>query len=345
VPRDTWTWVPFPDAICADGSSSGIGLRTSPTGSEDLLVFLDGGGACWDYLTCVVLESVLVSRRHFGEPDLQARLGDVPGSILDRNTLPPGLAEANLVFVPYCTADVHGGDRRTTYSDPTGLGPSATFEHRGHANVLAYLKRLGATFPSAGAVVLAGSSAGGFGAVVNYDAFRAYWPGARGVLLDDSGPALVGNDVPPQSHAAWYSNWDLGEALDPVCPTCKQDLSAAYTDLALRHPFDRIALLSYTEDAVIRGFYFQLPSGPMPPSQFHAALNRLATTVLAPIPSARYFFEDGSLDTPARPPTTHTMLGKIATHAAGTAAAPVPLASWLAALLAGESPAASVRPP
>jgi hypothetical protein len=69
-------------------------------------------------------------------------------------------------------------------------------------------------------VVASGSSAGGFGALANYAAFRWYWPAARSYLLDDSGPPFVGAAIPASSRSAWYACWDLGVSLDPFCPAC-----------------------------------------------------------------------------------------------------------------------------
>src|SRR5438128_1351071 len=56
VPADQWTWVDFPDAFCDDGSATGLGVYNS-SASSNLLVFLNGGGACWDYLTCYQLNA------------------------------------------------------------------------------------------------------------------------------------------------------------------------------------------------------------------------------------------------------------------------------------------------
>ncbi|HEY3853707.1 MAG TPA: hypothetical protein VGO67_04860 [Verrucomicrobiae bacterium] len=55
-----WTWVPFTNAFCLDGSTTGIGINPS-TASSKVLIFLDGGGACWDQLTCYTLQSAVTS--------------------------------------------------------------------------------------------------------------------------------------------------------------------------------------------------------------------------------------------------------------------------------------------
>ncbi len=139
------------------------------------------------------------------------------------------------MFVPYCTGDVHGGDRVTTYSLRVGYDPK-TWNHRGHANVMAFLKRLKATFPSVSRLLVAGSSAGGFGAVVNYEAFRWYWPQAAGYLVDDSGPTLVQGDISAGMRDTWYAAWNLDASLGRFCAGCRSDMSAGIAAIAANHP-------------------------------------------------------------------------------------------------------------
>ncbi len=47
-----WTWVDFPDSACDDGTPTGIGVN--PGTSSNLIVFLNGGGACWNAQDCLV---------------------------------------------------------------------------------------------------------------------------------------------------------------------------------------------------------------------------------------------------------------------------------------------------
>src|SRR5438270_13395269 len=56
APAGTWTWVDFPDSSCDDGSPTGIGVNRSDAGTN-LVVYLEGGGACWDSNTCFAFNS------------------------------------------------------------------------------------------------------------------------------------------------------------------------------------------------------------------------------------------------------------------------------------------------
>jgi hypothetical protein len=321
-----WTWVPFPDATCTDAipddlgryrfgtSTTGLAINWGPSADGDLVIFLQGGGACWEFFTCGGAAPILdktASTGPFGPTEFARDVYDrYPRSWLLRSNLPLALRDATVVFIPYCTGDVHGGDRVATYASLLPGAPSITWHHVGHANVLAFLKRLAPTFPRPRKLVVSGASAGGFGSLVNYASFRAQWPDARGYLVDDSGPPLVADAIPAPTRSGWYASWNLGASLDGTCPGCRQDMSGALRDLAARYPSDRIALVSHLRDEVIRAFYATLvlaptPSlSPMPGDTFEAELRRLGTTVMDPATSnAKYFFTAGdghpTLDDPA----------------------------------------------
>jgi Pectinacetylesterase len=311
-----WTWVPFPDALCTDAtlasgayqfgtSATGLAVSWGSPSSTDLVVFLQGGGACWDFLTCGGAKLLGIDKTASTGPfgpaefatDIYARY---PNSWIRRANLPAALADATVVFVPYCTGDVHTGDKVTTYAPPIPGLASITWHHVGHANMKAFLKRLGATFPGAGKVVLAGSSAGGFGALANYEDFRAYWPDARSYLVDDSGPPLARDSIPASTRSAWYERWNMGASLDATCPGCRSDLSEGFRQIAARHPQDRVALLSHLQDLTIRRFFGTytlaptLDVSPMSATAFEAALRDLGTSVMAPTAGQRFFFTKGT---------------------------------------------------
>lgn len=318
VPKNTWTWVDFPTAVCDDGSPTGIGVNAND--GKNLLIFLNGGGACWDYLTCAVLNTS--SHGPFGKPQFDGMRGGLPGSVLDRSAANP-FGDFNLVFVPYCTGDVHSGDAVQDYD---WFGQKKTIHHKGRPNLVAFLSRLAATFPTAEKVIVSGSSAGGFGAAASYDLVHPYFPTSRLYLLDDSGPTFVGDGIPKDLRAAWYKSWNLGKSFGALCPTCDSDLSGLITALIRKYPTERMALLSYTEDQVIRNFY-----GAQTPQAFKANLYDLADKRLSAHPLARYYFVTGD---------SHTFLG-----APGkTTAQGVPLSDWLRQFVTDDPAWMSTRP-
>ena len=324
VPGQAWSWISFPDTACADGSSAGIAV--SPGNGADLLVFLDGGGACWDYLTCETAGTAVDDR--YGTAQFAVELHDYfAGSLVDRTIVPPALDDPTLVFVPYCTGDIHGGDHAATYTSP--FLEAARWSHTGHANLMAFLERVAATWPAPRKLVVAGSSAGGFGTLVSYAALRWYYPDARGYLVDDSGPPLVGGDIGTNLRRAWYDAWNLGVSLDPFCLECRDDLSASLVNLSGDHLGDRIAVLSHQDDLVMATF-LQNPT-------FGTALGRLAVKLEA-TPNARVFYEAG---------TDHMLLAPLVAGQPSVAAQTsqgVMLADWLQQMVSDAPEWTSVRP-
>lgn len=285
-----WTWVPIPEARCEDGTATGLGVSRGE--GPDVLVYLDGGGACWDLESCVRDERY----RHgpWARTEHEARVARFGGSIFDRGEPRNPFRAFHHVFVPYCTADVHSGDRATTYA-------RRTLQHRGRANVAAFAARIAATFPGARRIVVAGSSAGGYGALVNYDLLRRRWPRAQGFLIDDSGPALRG--VPRQAvREAWWRAWGTPWASDGFCPACRDDVAAVWAALAGRWPGDRIAFLSSLRDDTMV-WYLRTDA-----DTFERALRATLREVLAPLPGARAFTVPGDGHTMLLAPGEHDRL-------------------------------------
>ncbi len=329
-----WQWVDFPDSTCNDGTPTGVGVSFSGT-SSNLLIYMMGGGACWDYLTCYFARTTVTGP--YGQTQFNAQAAAVSGSVFDRTIAANPFKDWNYVFVPYCTGDIHGGDNVMDYGNGTPL-----WYHKGHANILAYLKRLGATFPAPAKVVVSGSSAGGGGTLANYATARWYWPTVEMYLLDDSLPLFEGNDIPQTERQAWYASWNLAPLLVPVCGTnCINDLSLAHRLLAQTFPRDRMALLSYNQDAVISTYYGQI-SG----STFEGYLNSLTTDVLAPSHWGSFYLCGNS----------HTMLGDPGACAVGsgggcpttanncTTSGGVQLWSWLTQMVTDDPSWASAGP-
>src|SRR5581483_101923 len=227
------------------------------------------------------------------------------------------------VFIPYCTGDVHSGNNVMTYVNGNMM---KTYHHAGHANVLAYLKRLGPTFPSPDKLVVSGSSAGGYGSMLNYPYFRWYWPSVPMLLLDDSGPPLEMGDLPASYLPSWIASWKLDEVLGQTCgDPCLMDFSQGIPSLANAWPNDRMALLSSEQDKTISGYF--LLSGP----GFMTALNTMATDRIDPQPDFHYFFVTGN---------THTMLGNVPSFTSGTTT----LWTWLNQFVGGDAAWKSTRP-
>lgn len=80
----------FPNAVCNDGSAAGFYLRESPSKSSVWIVFLEGGGWCWDEKSCSDRSPSLTSSKSWPASDNYEGIMDAQD---------PLLANANLVCV------------------------------------------------------------------------------------------------------------------------------------------------------------------------------------------------------------------------------------------------------
>jgi hypothetical protein len=267
-------WNAVDGMVCADGSPTGIGVL--PGTRNRILVVLSGGGACWSETSCDA------DLRSFGPAEFAFASGLTAGTILDRSLPESPFSDWTFVFVPYCTGDVHaGGDVTRSY------GTKGTWRHHGRANLDAALSRVAAAMPAPEKVVVSGSSAGGFGALLAFDLARKRWPagaaGPKAYLVDDSGQTFVGSDLPQALRDAWWASWNLDATVTPLCAACKADLSQLWDVLRAAHPADRLSLLTTTQDSTMMGFF-----GIADPAQFQADVTNLATK-LKGIPGAASF--------------------------------------------------------
>lgn len=93
----------------------------------------------------------------------------------------------NIVYLPYCTGDVHSGSKVTVYDDADPAHPRIQY-HRGQANIRAAAQWLRANLGQPEDMLLTGFSAGSVGSTVTYGIVRdALQPQGRASLIADSG--------------------------------------------------------------------------------------------------------------------------------------------------------------
>lgn len=114
------------------------------------------------------------------------------GNFFDRDcSSNPVFCDYNLVYVPYCTGDVHSGQQRAFPS------PALPFYFSGHLNIVTIVDHLLNTtsLGSAQRVMVSGSSAGGLGTFVNVDYIASRLPASTNVMGNPQGgyffPAVV----------------------------------------------------------------------------------------------------------------------------------------------------------
>ena len=222
-------------ARCADGSATGIGVRPV-AGSREVFIYFEGGGACSSAENCWGPNPGAANLTGYGAAEFadEEKLRNYGYLDISLGT-PNPFARMNLVMVPYCTGDVHGGRLVQTLSLN---GQSRPTHFVGAINVERALQRLATTWPALDAVWVLGTSAGGGGATLNYSAIRKAL-GTRVHLINDSAPGLT----EPEDAAKW-AFWGI----QPTCPTCI-NISAVRAYNRELDPLARQAFMSFRFDA------------------------------------------------------------------------------------------------
>ena len=248
---ESWIKVEPPGAECSDGSQYKFFVNYSSK-SNNLVLMLEPGGACWDYGSCTGSNGARGAANRKGIPDDHMATAQFI-NLLRRSEANPA-QDWNLVYVAYCTGDVHGGQKVATYENPAG-GPPLTYRHVGHKNLLKVVDWLKVKFPTIPKLLVTGCSAGGIGALTNYLFIREGLSAQCGYLLDDSGPAFHSDGPSKLLHTKIRGAWNLDATLDemqgklPVeVPKLKADFGLINTALADKYPHDRLSLSAYRMD-------------------------------------------------------------------------------------------------
>lgn len=257
---EKWLKVEIPGTVCGNGSQYKFFVNYKE-GAKDLMIMLEPGGACWDYAGCSGQADLSAAHLEGIPDDLMSDAGQSANiSPLIRRDLGAPTADWNLVYVPYCTGDVHTGNNVITYEDPEGKGPDVTFHHAGHANVLAISQYMSAQLPGIDRLFVTGCSAGGAGALINYYFFRSQLAPARGYLMDDSGPIFPSGGNSAALHAKIRSSWNVDSIfleLPKEYPITK-DFGVLNTHLSDMFPEDRLSTTFFQRDYNYSRYSYEL---------------------------------------------------------------------------------------
>ncbi|UQA58690.1 pectinacetylesterase family protein [Polyangium aurulentum] len=335
---DQWTWVPVPEAKCRNGSATGFGIRKNPASSK-LVIYLEGGGACFNALTCQQNPQSYASTNFDNWKN-----GGGKSGVFDTANPDNPVKDWSFVYVPYCTGDVHAGDA-TDVDVPGNLGAPKGQSFVGYANIGHYLKRIIPSFPGVTEVLLTGVSAGGFGALYNYDRVAQAFCPTPVVLIDDSGPPMSDQYTPACLQERWRTLWGLDKTMPKGCVECSNPqgggLVNAYTFFGEKYKDGRLGIVSSDKDNVISLFYGfgknncanidGFPSG-LSGAEYAAGLAEVRDNFLKLSPAWGTYFISS---------TTHTWLGGNGFYSTNVGGKP--LTGWVSDLV-NDGPASHVGP-
>ena len=316
-----WAKIPGGEGtVCSQGGPYSFYFRTASP--DKLMVYFQGGGACWRYGNCDL------GQQPTYDPAVDAGDDPKPSGIFDLGNAGNPLADYSVLFLPYCTGDVHLGDKEAVYSGAaspgagdTGAARSVRIHHNGYRNAMAAIEWASARVKAPSDVFVAGESAGAIATPFYADRLADRYPKARVVQLGDSGGGYRSPAVPGLLEA-----WGAIEVLRRFAFNVPSDTSAIrfetlYTATARNHPTIRLAQVNTAEDETQVFFLAQIG---MPNAVLDPLLERNYADIRAASPAFRAFTASGKVHVILRRPQFYSL------EAGG-----VRLRDWVAGLVAG----------
>lgn len=146
-------------------------MTTRSGSSNELIIFLEGGGACTSLL-CQATPVALPDMPRFGV------LNPAANSNPARNF--------NVAYLPYCDGSIFSGDTVIDTNDDDVIDRY----HHGLKNLSASIDVIVSTFPAPSRILLTGNSAGGFGTDYMLPLVRKLYPDTPIDLINDSGVGI-----------------------------------------------------------------------------------------------------------------------------------------------------------
>jgi len=298
-----------------------------------LVVYYQGGGACWDQLTCGVPVC---------DPSVDPNGPDNLNLIPLRGFVDPGnpanpFRDWHVVVVSYCSCDIHFGDAAQDYANVNPAAP-VRIEHRGFHNARVVEKWAREHFVAPEVVFVTGSSAGAYGAWFHAPLLHRVWPAARFHVLADAGNGVITQSF----RTTYFPNWNFSANLPRDIPGLRALIDSGagipeYTELVARQfPATTWAHYSTAFDGGSggqTGFYNLMLNGNNPLAAltwwegscaFFAQLRAQALATAAAVPeNYRYYIGSGS---------RHTMWGHDKVYTDTTGGVPT-IRDWVVAML------------
>lgn len=317
APAGEWVVHDADGCVCADGAD--YQYMTWAGDPEKVVIFLQGGGACFTAETCEI-GGEQQSYSHDIVADLAAaESGGFRRGLFDFDNPENPVGDWSVIYLPYCTGDVFLGTRQHTYRD------DVVINHTGNINARRGVDHLLENFPDATTIFVTGSSAGAVPAPMIGGIVAEQYPDADVLALGDGAGGYGANpDIMRFLNAQWgiadgIPQWPVTEDVDVTA------LGAPDNYILAKLQFDnlRIARFDHAYDRTQTSFasLFSLSGG---------------GTVLDVLLESERYIEDAGVDlpvyiAPGNDHTTHLAEDFYTLETAG-----VRWVDWLAAFIAGE---------
>lgn len=234
------------NTTCSDGSPYSFFVRQGDP--NKLLVYFQGGGACWFRQNCDPQMS----------PSYSIQVGNIDRAnfgIFNLDNPDNPFKDHTTVFAPYCTADVHMGASDTVYPPVEEGQTDLVIRHQGRANVEAVLQWTYEHVPSPQSIFVTGSSAGAIPSPLYTALIADHYVNARIAQLGDGagGYRRTNNDSRPDEQWGTFDFITQEQGFANLRPET-MTYESLYIAAAQAHPDITFAEYDAAEDAVQKRF-------------------------------------------------------------------------------------------
>ncbi|MBX2845575.1 MAG: pectinacetylesterase family protein [Saprospiraceae bacterium] len=248
----SWTWMGSDEMRSRNGTSTGY-LVNLNSNSDKLVVYLQGGGACFNPLTCAGNRDAYTNNEGINGANV---LNDGFFPLLNRANTSLFISDWNWIFVPYSTGDLHSGTNSD--GDVPFNGPQDQ-RMEGSANMNKIVADLQQYTDSFSEIIVTGSSAGGYGVYLTFPKFAEAYPNASMTGLSDAGPIFTTDSAADNCLGeSWESLFQFDYPSDyntVVTGNYDYAYQGAYEYLSKKYPQHEFGLMSDYKDEVLRFFY------------------------------------------------------------------------------------------
>ena len=306
--------------ICSNGTPYVFFFH--PGNSKKLLVFFQGGGACWDPISCNLNAKPTYdpsADAHDNPAGDEVNLGGYAwDGIFNFGNPRNPFRDYSFLLIPYCTGDTHLGSKDVTYSTPD---TTFTINHQGARNVQAALNWVYNKVPQATQVFVTGASAGSIASPVYACVIADHYPDARVAHLGDCSGAYRGKGL-----EQLLTHWGVPATLSSAGLTPRSwTMVDILVEAARKHPNLTFSQYNAAFDATQQFFLSQTGENP------DSVLSNIQTNnvlIINQVPNYTAYVDTGSHHVVLTRPQLYTTRG-----------GGLPFIEWLAELEKGAQPA------
>jgi hypothetical protein len=280
--NESWIKItPGGDTSCAHGDPFSFWFR--PGKKDRLLVFFQGGGLCWDAETCAPGSAYYLEKvTEQNSPQLQKGIFDL------KNWRNP-FRRYSMLYIPYCTGDIHWGNHVRLYQSPHR--PDLVIQHKGFVNASRALSYAFAQVPAPRSIFVTGCSAGSAGSILHTAYIIQQYPEAAVTQLGDS---LAFNYPQPPGLQETYRIQDNFPDWIPALAEMSINgfrMVDFYSAVANYYPNQIFSQFNFGQDDV-QDFFYQTFGGQ--PGSLAEALRADMQEIHSKAPNFRYYLTDGT---------------------------------------------------